>query len=83
MAQKQMMVPQDNEVRNERMTELQVEILMADERLEEITINGGDIPIWVYQKDYGWLKTNIVLDSDSSIFKLFSRAMIPPTFIQL
>ncbi len=44
-----------------------VEILMADERLEEITINSGTAEIWVFQKKYGWLKTNIKLDTEDQV----------------
>lgn len=44
-----------------------VEILMADERLEEITINSGTAEIWVFQKKHGWLKTNIKLDTEEQV----------------
>lgn len=44
-----------------------IEILLDDEHLEEIVINGAKEPTWVYHKEYGWLKTNITFDSDEDI----------------
>ncbi len=41
-----------------------IELLMADELLEEIVINSSDDPVWVYHKRHGWLKTTIKLPSD-------------------
>ena len=41
-----------------------VELLMSDNDLEEIAINSSDEPIWVYHKEFGWLKTNIILRSE-------------------
>jgi archaeal flagellar protein FlaI len=36
-----------------------LEIIMGDNRLEEITINDAREPVWVYHKNHGWLKTNV------------------------
>lgn len=44
-----------------------VEILLKDINLEEIVINSAKEPIWVYHKRHGWLKTNIVLESEEQI----------------
>jgi len=44
-----------------------IEVLMDDIDLEEIAINGGNKPVWVYHKKYGWLKTNIILETDEQI----------------
>jgi archaeal flagellar protein FlaI len=44
-----------------------IEILMDDINLEEIAVNGGREPVWVYQKKHGWLKTTIWLESDEQI----------------
>ncbi|MBD3355193.1 hypothetical protein GF361_04375 [Candidatus Woesearchaeota archaeon] len=41
-----------------------VELLMSDNNLEEIAINSSEEPIWVYHKEFGWLKTNIVLENE-------------------
>jgi len=44
-----------------------IEMLLADGQLEEIVINSSTDHIWVYHKKYGWLKTNIVIPSESDI----------------
>ena len=44
-----------------------IEILMDDINLEEISVNSAEEPIWVYHKRYGWLKTNIMLQSEDQI----------------
>lgn len=41
-----------------------IEILMHDKMLEEITINESDQPVWIYHKKYGWLKTNIMIPDE-------------------
>lgn len=45
----------------------EVELLMNDPDLEEIAINSSADPIWVYHKQFGWLKTNIILESEARI----------------
>ncbi|MDD5086375.1 MAG: type II/IV secretion system ATPase subunit, partial [Candidatus Nanoarchaeia archaeon] len=44
-----------------------IEILMSDSSLEEIAINNADEPVWVYHRRHGWLKTNIILESEEQI----------------
>ncbi|MFH1424686.1 MAG: type II/IV secretion system ATPase subunit [archaeon] len=44
-----------------------LELLFADDDLEEIVINNAEEPTWVYHKKYGWLKSNISLDSEEQI----------------
>ncbi|HLC50077.1 MAG TPA: ATPase, T2SS/T4P/T4SS family [Candidatus Nanoarchaeia archaeon] len=44
-----------------------IEILMDDEKLEEIAVNDAEEPVWVYHKKHGWLKTNIMLSSEDQI----------------
>jgi flagellar protein FlaI len=44
-----------------------IEFLLADPNLEEIVINGSREPVWVYHKKYGWLKTNVVIGSETEI----------------
>ncbi len=44
-----------------------IEILMDDNTLEEIAINGADDPVWVYHRKHGWLKTNIRLRDEDQI----------------
>ncbi len=44
-----------------------IELLMSDENLEEIVINQAAEPIWIYHKNHGWLKTNILLKDEEQI----------------
>lgn len=44
-----------------------IELLMSDNDLEEIAINSAEEPVWVYHKEFGWLKTNITLKDDTQI----------------
>ena len=44
-----------------------IELLMADAKLEEIVVNEASEPVWIYHRDHGWVKTNIfVLDEDQT-----------------
>ena len=47
----------------------ELEILLADENLEDIAINGPNDPIWVYHKSYGWCKTNLWIRKDETIYE--------------
>jgi len=44
-----------------------IEILNDDHFLEEIVINSGKEPVWVYHKKHGWLKTNVNVKDDDQI----------------
>jgi len=44
-----------------------VEYLILDEGLEEIVINSSREPIRIYHKRYGWLLTNITIESEAKI----------------
>ncbi len=44
-----------------------LELLIADDALEEIVINSAREPIWVYHKMHGWLKTNLQVKDDTQI----------------
>ena len=44
-----------------------MEILLKDNNLEEIVINNAKEPVWIYHRKHGWLKTNIVIPSESKI----------------
>ncbi|MBI3027537.1 type II/IV secretion system ATPase subunit [Candidatus Woesearchaeota archaeon] len=44
-----------------------IEILMDDAELEEISINSADEPVWVYHKKFGWLKTTVMLANEDQI----------------
>ncbi len=45
----------------------ELEMLLADENLEEVVVNSVHEPVWVYHKKFGWLKTNISLQSEEQI----------------
>lgn len=44
-----------------------VELLLNDGNLEDIVVNSAEEPVWVYHKKYGWLKTNIFIETESQI----------------
>jgi flagellar protein FlaI len=44
-----------------------MEMLLKDDKLEELVINSSRDPIWAYHKSYGWVKTNVVVPSESQI----------------
>ncbi len=44
-----------------------IEFLLRDSNLEEIAVNSGKSPVWVYHKKFGWLKTDIFLGSDADV----------------
>ncbi len=46
----------------------ELEVLLFDNQLEEIVINGSTDYIWVYQKKFGWCKTNIRIKSEEKIY---------------
>jgi flagellar protein FlaI len=45
-----------------------IEMLLADGELEEIVINSASDPVWAYHKKFGWLKTNIMVKSETETF---------------
>ena len=44
----------------------ELEALISDTRLEEIVINSASLPVSVYHRKYGWLKTNIFMKSEEN-----------------
>ena len=44
-----------------------LDILLKDINLEEIVINNAKEPVWVYHRRYGWLKTNVLVPTESRI----------------
>ncbi len=44
-----------------------LDILLKDTNLEEIVINNAKEPVWVYHRRYGWLKTNVLVSTESRI----------------
>ncbi len=45
----------------------ELELLLADNELEEIVVNSSKEPVWVYHKRFGWLKTNLAMKSEEQI----------------
>ena len=46
----------------------ELEILMADDNLEDVTINGPNDPVWIYHKRIGWCKTNLWIRRNEVIY---------------
>ncbi len=44
-----------------------LDILLKDTNLEEVVINSSQEPVWVYHRRYGWLKTNVLVPTESRI----------------
>ena len=44
-----------------------IELLLADPNLEEIVINSAKEPVWIYHKEFGWLKTNILIKDEAEV----------------
>jgi flagellar protein FlaI len=44
-----------------------LEILLADDDLEEVVINNSKEAVWVYHRQYGWLRTNIFVSTEQQI----------------
>jgi flagellar protein FlaI len=59
-----------------------LEILMDDRKLEEITVNSASEPVWVFHKDHGWCKTTIILDNEDQT-KHYATAIARKTGRQL
>ena len=51
----------------------EIEIINHDDWLEEIIINNSRSPIGVYHRRYGWLKTNVFMPDEDSIFNYSSQ----------
>lgn len=51
----------------------ELEILMGDDNLEEISVNTSNIPISVYHRNYGWMKTNFKFKDEEEIANIASQ----------
>lgn len=51
----------------------ELELFLADDALEEIVVNSAKEPVWVYSKKYGWLKSNIQLETEETVQNLSAR----------
>ena len=45
----------------------ELELILADDHLEEIVVNSSHEPVWVYHKKHGWLKTNVFIPTEEQI----------------
>ncbi len=50
-----------------------IEMLMEDNWLEELAINGIKNPIAIYHKKYGWCKTTIMFKDEEEVYNLSSQ----------
>src|SRR3989339_1261000 len=50
-----------------------IDVVMADNWLEELAVNGSKNPISVYHKKHGWCKTTITLKNEEEIYNLSSQ----------
>ena len=46
----------------------EIEALLSDEQLEEITINNSKESVWIYHKKFGWCRTNLRIKSEDQVY---------------
>ncbi len=51
----------------------EIDVLMADDNLEEIGVNSVSEPISVYHRKFGWMKTNLRMPSEEEIYNYASQ----------
>ncbi len=51
----------------------ETEVLLADQFLEEVAINNSNVPLSIYHKKYGWLKTTKTVNSEEEIYNFASQ----------
>ncbi|HLP79066.1 MAG TPA: ATPase, T2SS/T4P/T4SS family [Acidobacteriota bacterium] len=44
-----------------------LEILLKDDTLEEIVVNGSQECVWIFHRQFGWCKTNLKIQSEKQI----------------
>lgn len=50
-----------------------IEYLLQDTHLEEIAINSSKDVIWVYHREYGWIRTNMIIPTEDMILNYSAR----------
>ncbi|MFC2154375.1 type II/IV secretion system ATPase subunit [Candidatus Altiarchaeota archaeon] len=50
-----------------------VELLLNDDWLEEVCVNTSHIPLTAYHKRFGWVKTNLLLGDEKTIYNYASQ----------
>ena len=51
----------------------EIEMILGDNWLEEVAINGSNVPVSVFHKRMGWTKTNFFLENEEDIYNLASQ----------
>lgn len=50
----------------------ELELMIKDDQLEEVAVINSKEPVWVYHRQYGWMKSNLRIDSEDKIQNLSS-----------
>ena len=50
----------------------EIDYLLHDNEIEEICVNGGHQMVWIFHKKHGWLRTNVLMESDMQIWNYAS-----------
>ncbi|MFH0859564.1 MAG: type II/IV secretion system ATPase subunit [Candidatus Altiarchaeota archaeon] len=50
-----------------------IEYLLADKYLEEVVVNNSKDVLWAYHREYGWIKTNLILPTEDMIMNYSAR----------
>ncbi|VVB98487.1 Type II/IV secretion system protein [uncultured archaeon] len=50
-----------------------IEVLMADDWLEEVIVNNANSPVAVYHRKHGWCKTNVRIGREEDIYNYASQ----------
>ena len=50
-----------------------IDVIMSDDLLEELAINGSKQPLALYHKKFGWCKTNFWIKNEEEIYNLSSQ----------
>jgi len=50
-----------------------LEYLLADDFLEEVVVNNSRESVWIYHKNHGWIKTNLVIPTEDMVHNYSSR----------
>ncbi|MFH1588648.1 MAG: ATPase, T2SS/T4P/T4SS family [Candidatus Diapherotrites archaeon] len=50
----------------------EIEFILDDPNLEEIVINSAKDPVWVFHKEFGWLKSNVLIKNEEEIHNFSS-----------
>ncbi|MEK6821151.1 MAG: type II/IV secretion system ATPase subunit, partial [archaeon] len=51
----------------------ELELILADNNLEEVAINSAKTPVAVYHRQFGWMKSNLIMPNEEHIQNLASQ----------